>query len=113
MGTAMWESDLAPHGVQLEFDDDRATIRLSGDVDVATGSALMDAATSAVARFRLVDIDLGGVTAMGEHGLRSLVKVRRFADAYRSVVAVVAASPTAADALREAGLVEILGFIEV
>ena len=107
----MWESDLGPHGVSLTFEPDRARIALRGQVDVATGSALVDAATSAVARYRCVDLDLASVTSIDELGMRSLVKVKRFADAYQTAISVVAASDVVSAALAEAGLSMQLGFL--
>lgn len=105
----MWASDLAPHGVELRFGDAGAVIALDGQVDVETGLALIDAATSAVARYPAVELDLGRVTAIDEPGLRSLVKVQRFADAYGVAVTVVRPSPAVEAALAEAGLTGQLG----
>ena len=93
MGAAMWESDLSPHGVTLTFGAVSARIALEGSVDVATGVALVDAATSAVSRFRFLDLDLAAVTSIDGPGVRSLIKIKRFADAYGAIVSVVEASP--------------------
>jgi len=84
MGAAMWADDLVPFGVRLSFEGDRAFIALSGDFDVATGSAFVDAMTSAVARYEVIDLDLGDVSFIDSAGIRSLIKARRFADAYGS-----------------------------
>lgn len=89
MGTPMWADDLGPYGVVLTFERDCARIALAGDVDVATGSALIDAMTSAVARYKFVELDLGDVSAMDEIGARALVKAKRFADAHDALLAVV------------------------
>lgn len=107
----MWEGDLSPHGVTLTFGAFAARIALVGAVDVATGGALVDAATSAVARFKFLDLDLAGVTAIDDPGLRSLIKVKRFADAYGALVSVVEASPVARAALASSGLGAQLGWV--
>jgi len=100
----MWEQDLAPFGVALHFDEDRARISLRGEVDVATGAALVDAATSAVARYRFVEIDLAEATSLSEPGVRALVKVTRFAEAYGSLLGFTGATGSVADDLAGAGL---------
>jgi anti-anti-sigma factor len=105
----MWESDLAPFGVELTFGDEGARIALSGQVDVATGAALVDAATSAVARYPLVQIDLGAVTSIDSNGLRALVKVKRFADAYGVLLAVTDVGGAVEDALVTSGVGVELG----
>lgn len=110
MSDPMWADDLAPHGVELRFERDHAHISLLGQVDLATGVALVDAATSAVARYERVELDLSGVTWIGDAGLRSLVKVRRFCDAHDARVAVVAASSVAAEALSESDAGAALGW---
>lgn len=89
MGAPMWSEDLGPFGVELTFHPDCARIALSGPVDVACGAALVDAATSAVARYKFVEIDLAAVTAIDEVGVRALVKVKRFADAHDALLSVV------------------------
>lgn len=101
---AMWADDLSPFGVTLTFGDDRATIALDGDVGVATGAALIDAATSAVARFDRVDIALHGATGIDESGMRSLVKVLRFAEAHRARVMIVGGTGVVAEALLSSGI---------
>ena len=110
MGAAMWESDLSPHGVTLTFGAVSARIALEGSVDVATGVALVDAATSAVSRFRFLDLDLAAVTSIDGPGVRSLIKIKRFADAYGAIVSVVEASPVAGEALVASGLDADLGW---
>lgn len=101
VGSVMWEGDLSPFGVRLVFEGERAVISLVGEVDVATGVALVDAATSAVARYRFVDIDLGAATAIDDAGLRSLLKVQRFADAHGALVSVVGAAGPVAERVSE------------
>lgn len=106
----MWADDLGPHGVELTFSDDHATIALSGAVDVGTGSALLDAATSAVARYRQVEISLHRATAIDDSGLLSLLKVKRFADAHRARVALVGGTGAVAEALVASGIGSQFGF---
>ncbi len=74
MSDPMWADDLAPHGVELRFERDHAHISLLGQVDLATGVALVDAATSAVARYERVELDLSGVTWIGDAGPSTRVK---------------------------------------
>jgi ABC-type transporter Mla MlaB component len=100
----MWESDLSPYGVELIFEDDRARILLRGEVGIATGVALVDAATSSIARFRVLEIDLRAVTAMDEVGARALIKVQRFADAHDSMVEIAGASGGVAEMLLATGV---------
>lgn len=108
-GAVMWAGDLGPYGVTLTFGDDAARIALSGQVDVATGSALIDAATSAVARYAVVEMDLSGVTFIDSIGLRALLKVKRFADAYDTTVAFVAVSSPVRATIGLAGLADQFG----
>jgi anti-anti-sigma factor len=109
MGTAMWADDLVPYGVTLTFGIGRARIALAGEFDVATGAALVDATTSAVARYALVEIDLRDVTFLDSHGCRALLKVKRFADAYDSKISVVGVSEQARETIEFAGIGPQLG----
>lgn len=110
MGAPMWADDLGRFGVVLTFHDDCARIALSGPVDVACGAALIDAATSAVARYKFVELDLSAVAAIDDVGVRALVKVKRFADAYDALVAVIGVPPVV-DAALDADTKGFLGLV--
>lgn len=109
MSSARWANDLVPFGVTLTFGENSARIALSGEFDVATGSALVDAATSAVARYKFVDLDFGGVSFIDSCGVRAVIKVKRFADAYGALLAVSGVDTKVREVFEIAGVAEVLG----
>jgi anti-anti-sigma factor len=93
--------------VDQSSDGDVVTVRVVGDVDLATAPELDAALAAAVASGEpCVHVDLGGVTFYGSEGVRSLVDLLARASRAGREVAIVEASPVVRRVLEVVGLDE-------
>jgi anti-sigma B factor antagonist len=93
--------------VETAFDDDRARVTVSGEVDAATAGQIETALNDAIERgSATIEVDLGDVGFIDSSGLRALIVSRQRAqDAGRTMRVV--ATTTAVDRLFElTGLAE-------
>src|SRR4051794_32243135 len=78
--TAPMSDELAPSELSTSLEevrDDRAVLRVAGEVDLLTAPQLGEALAAALAPGRVVVADLAGVTFMDSTGLRTLLEAHR------------------------------------
>jgi anti-sigma B factor antagonist len=103
-------SDLAPFRCDTSFVDEQATLRVRGELDLATAPVLQREAMAALALplSRLV-VDFGGVTFLDSSGIAALIATRRAAIERDVTFTLVAVSRSGRLTLELAGLSELFG----
>lgn len=84
-------------------------LRVSGEIDLATGAELCDSIVFAAEQAGRVEVDAQEVSFLDSSGIAALVAAQRRAMALGSRVVVTAASEQAAQVLRLTGVAPYLG----
>jgi anti-anti-sigma factor len=89
-------------------EDGRLTVRVSGDIDLATAEKLSESLEGAVSRVGEVRVDLSEVTFLDSTGIRSLVQAYRSAQSRGGALYVVGARQWVAKVLEVTGVGPLL-----
>ena len=97
-----------PHSVVQERQDDTASVRFDGELDVATAPALIDCASLALDGEPRLRLDLSGVTFIDSVGMKALLTIQQRAVRLGTDLEVVVSEEPVARLLRVATLDEVI-----
>ena len=75
---------------EISFLDEHAVLTVRGELDIATGPALLEAVTSAIRRpISRLSLDMAGVPFVDSSGVRALITAQRVAAAQRVALVLI------------------------
>ncbi len=95
-------------GVEQVVSNDRVTVKVTGDIDLATADKVGEALIDALALGREVWVDLSAVTFLDSTGIRALVQAHRKADTQGTRLYVFGAQQWVAKVLEVTGVGPLL-----
>ena len=95
-------------GVEQVVEDDRVTVKLTGDIDLATADKVGEALTDALTLGKQVWVDLSAVTFLDSTGIRALVQAHRKAEGLGTQLYVHGAQQWVAKVLEVTGVGQLL-----
>lgn len=95
-------------GVEQAVDGDRVTVKLTGDIDLATADKVGEALADALSKGSQIWVDLSGVTFLDSTGIRALVQAHRKAESKGAPLYVHGAQQWVAKVLEVTGVGPLL-----
>jgi anti-sigma B factor antagonist len=95
-------------GVEQIVEDGRVTVKVTGDIDLATAEKVGEALTAALGTASEVRADLSGVTFLDSTGIRALVQAYRLAQSQGGSFYIVGAKHWVAKVLDVTGVGPLL-----
>jgi anti-sigma B factor antagonist len=95
-------------GVEQVVEGDRVSVKVTGDIDLATADKVGEALTEALAKGTAVWVDLSAVTFLDSTGIRALVQAHRKASGQGTNLYVHGAQQWVAKVLEVTGVGPLL-----
>jgi anti-sigma B factor antagonist len=87
-------------------------LRVSGEIDLATGPQLQESILAAAQQARRVELDARDVSFLDSSGIAALLAAHQAADVLGCEVVVTSASPHVRKVLRVSGVAAFLGLVD-